>query len=50
MICIGNMKTLYYCFPKQPGDIVAKARIATEELYKMCEERAGKRVAREGAI
>lgn len=50
MICIGSMKTLYYCFPKQPGDIVAKARIATEELYKMCEERAGKRVAREGAI
>ena len=35
MICIGDMKTLYYCFPKQSGDIVAKARIATEELYKM---------------
>ena len=35
MICIGDMKTLYYCFPKQAGDIVAKARIATEELYKM---------------
>ena len=35
MICIGDMKTLYYCFPKQPGDIVAKARIATEELYKL---------------
>ena len=34
MICIGDMKTLYYCFPKQSGDIVAKARIATEELYK----------------
>jgi 1-acyl-sn-glycerol-3-phosphate acyltransferase len=35
MICIGDMKTLYYCFPKKIGDIVAKARIATEELYKM---------------
>ena len=35
MICIGDMKNLYYCFPKQAGDIVAKARIATEELYKM---------------
>ena len=35
MICIGDMKTLYYCFPKQAGDIVAKARIATEELYKI---------------
>ena len=35
MICIGDMKTLYYCFPKQAGDIVAKARIATEELYKL---------------
>ena len=39
MICIGTMKILYYCIPKQPGDIVAKARIATEELYKLCKER-----------
>ncbi|MBO4729363.1 MAG: 1-acyl-sn-glycerol-3-phosphate acyltransferase [Spirochaetaceae bacterium] len=37
MICIGDMKTLYYCFPKQNTDIAAKARIATEELYKLCE-------------
>lgn len=36
MICIGNMKTLYYCFPKGKGDVVAKARIATEELFKIC--------------
>ena len=35
MICIGNMKELYYCFPKSAGDIAAKARIATEELYKL---------------
>lgn len=34
MICIGDMKTLYYCFPKNTSDIVAKARLATEELYK----------------
>ncbi len=36
MICIGDMKTLYYCFPKNAGDIVAKTRIAAEELYKLC--------------
>ncbi len=35
MICIGNNKILYYCFPKAGGDIVAKTRLATEELYKI---------------
>lgn len=36
MICIGDSKTQYYCFPKdQEGAIVAKARLATEEIYKM---------------
>ena len=35
MICIGNNKTLYYCFPKDGGDVVAKTRIAAEELYRM---------------
>lgn len=35
MICIGNYDALYYCFPKNKGDIVAKARLATEELYKL---------------
>ncbi len=34
MICIGNKKVLYYCFPHS-GDIVAKTRIAAEELYKL---------------
>lgn len=35
MICIGDTKYQYYCFPKdQKGAIVAKARIATEEMYK----------------
>ena len=38
MICIGDMKILYYCFPKNTGDIVAKARIATEELYKLAQK------------
>ena len=35
MICIGDMKALYYCFPKTAGDVVAKTRLAAEELYKM---------------
>lgn len=34
VICIGNRKRLYYCFPKQK-DVVTKIRLATEELYKM---------------
>ncbi len=35
MICIGDSKALYYCFPKDKTDIVAKTRLATEELYKL---------------
>lgn len=35
MICIGNERAQYYCFPQDCGDIVAKARLATEELYKI---------------
>ncbi len=35
MICIGDTKTLYYCFPKVKGDFVSKTRLATEELYKI---------------
>ena len=36
MICIGNTQAQYYCFPKdQEKAIVAKARLATEELFKM---------------
>ena len=35
MICIGTTKMLYYCFPKEGGDVVAKTRLAAEELYKM---------------
>lgn len=34
VICIGNSKVLYYCFPKGEKEAVAKARLATEEIYK----------------
>lgn len=38
IICIGDRETQYYCFPK--GDVpVAKARLATEELYKLLRRR-----------
>ena len=35
VISFGNTKALYYCFPKCKGDVVAKARLAAEELYKL---------------
>lgn len=35
MICIGDEKIQYYCFPKDKMDVVAKTRLATEELYKI---------------
>lgn len=35
VIAIGTHEKLYYCFPKTEGDVVAKARLATEELYKL---------------
>lgn len=38
VICIGNKDALYYCFPTG-GDVVAKTRLATEELYKMKKNR-----------
>ncbi len=34
MISIGTPKVQYYCFPKNKDAIVAKARLATEELYR----------------
>ncbi len=37
-ICIGNNEVLYYCFPRG-GDVVAKTRMATEELYKLYKSR-----------
>ncbi len=35
VICIGNHDALYYCFPQTDEDVVAKARLAAEELYKL---------------
>ena len=35
VVAIGNTDRLYYCFPKCEGDIVAKIRLAAEELYKI---------------
>ena len=38
VICIGNGDVLYYCFPR--GKVsVTKARLATEELYKLKKRR-----------
>ena len=42
MICIGNTKTLYYCFPKGKEDVVAKTRLAAEELYSIMTEQKKK--------
>ena len=39
VICIGNQEVLYYCFPKDCGDVVAKTRMAAEELYKLRKRR-----------
>ena len=39
MICIGNQDALYYCFPQNCGDVVAKTRLAAEELYKLKKRR-----------
>ena len=35
VICIGDHKKQFYCFPKDKKDVVAKTRLATEELYKL---------------
>lgn len=35
MVCIGNSRVLYYCFPRTKDDVVAKMRLATEELYRV---------------
>lgn len=38
VICIGDNDVLYYCFPEK-RDVVAKTRMAAEELYKMAKSR-----------
>ena len=45
MVCIGDTNRLYYCFPQTECDIVAKTRLAAEELYKLV--RAQKEAARQ---
>ena len=41
VICIGDASKLYYCFPKT-NISVAKARLATEEIYKIKKEKKEK--------
>ena len=41
-VCIGDLSVQYYCFPKGGGDIVAKRRLAGEELFKILKEQDGK--------
>ncbi|MDE7131523.1 MAG: 1-acyl-sn-glycerol-3-phosphate acyltransferase [Lachnospiraceae bacterium] len=38
VISIGDARVQYYCFPKESRDIVAKARLAAEELYKLVKQ------------
>ncbi len=35
MICIGDKKRLYYCFPEDKSVPVAKIRLAAEEMFKI---------------
>ena len=44
VICIGNKDALYYCFPQNCGDVVAKTRLAQEELYKLKKSRVRQKV------
>lgn len=34
VICIGDRDKLFYCFPRQ-RDVVAKVRMATEEIFNL---------------
>lgn len=35
VICIGDNDYLYYCFPQNVKGVVAKTRLAAEEIYKL---------------
>ena len=35
VVCIGDHRALYYCFPQNGIDVAAKTRLAAEELYQM---------------
>lgn len=48
MICIGNHRMLYYCFPRESGDVAAKTRLAAEELYQLRKKADGTAPALEG--
>ena len=47
VISIGNQDVLYYCFPKDKKDVVTKARLATEEIYKIAKQNAKKPAQKE---
>ena len=38
VICIGNDQMRYYCVSKNKKDVVTKARLATEEIYKLLQK------------
>ncbi len=46
VIGIGNDKIQYYCFPKECKDVVAKAKLATEEQFKLLNEQRALRTKR----
>jgi hypothetical protein len=35
IVSINDTKKQFYCFPKINKDVVAKIRLATEEIYKI---------------
>ncbi len=44
VINIGNKDMQFYCIPRDSGDIVAKARLATEEMYKILKKNISEKV------
>lgn len=46
VICIGDHNCQYYCFPKGTGDVVARTRLAAEELYRMTKPQEMTKTAR----
>lgn len=39
VIALGNKDAIFYCFPTVEGDVVAKTRLAAEELYKIARKK-----------
>ena len=48
IISIGDARVQYYCFPKHGENVVARTRLATEELYKMKKSKAEHRMRATG--